>query len=118
MTLQNVFWYNQGDIHNGGYPAVVMADHGAMGLKLYVPFFGPGPKGMKTGVRNVSDPLLQERPVLAKNNGAWESAEQYLARKQDDELQAEINREQAKKDREAEFAERAKRAKELEPVSA
>lgn len=116
MNLQTVYWYNQGDINNGGYPAIVMADHGDMGLRLHVPLLGTGPNAIKNGCRNVKDPVLEERPILKKNNGAWESAEQYMARLADIEAQAELDREQAKKDREADFKLRAEAAKKLEPV--
>lgn len=120
-TLENVFWYNQGDINNGGYAAIVLADEGPMGLQLLVPQLR-GPDSVKSGVRNRDDKIFDERPVLRRNNGCWESREQYLERKAELELQAELSREQAKQERELEFAQRAEAAKKLaaklEPVSA
>jgi hypothetical protein len=99
-----VFWYPQGDVSNGGAPAIAYADDGRGGLKLCVHRPGRQTNEWMSGVRNLSDPLLEERPVLKKNNGAWESQEQYAKRMDDATAQAELNREQAAKEREAEFA--------------
>jgi hypothetical protein len=121
MTLQNVFWYMQGDPNNGGYAAVVVSDDGAQGLKLDV-LRGSRIERM-SGVRNLDDPLLQERPAIKRNNGAWESLEQYQERKAFKELQAEESRKAAQREREEEFKARGELAKKLaenkkpEPVS-
>lgn len=114
MTLEHVFWYHQGDVNNGGSPAIVTQDDGQQGLKLTVL------RGMrielKSGVLNVTDKRLVDRPVLKREQGAWESREQFQERLAEKRLQDELMREQAAIDREAEFKLRREAAKALEPA--
>lgn len=104
--LDDVFWYPQGDVNNEGCPAKVYANDGRGGLKLAILL--PGVERVKwlTGVRNVEDPVLQERPSIKINTGAWESRAQYEDRMAEAELQREVSRKEAERLKIEEFARR------------
>lgn len=115
-----VAWYRQANRNNTPHPATVsgVSFHPVEGpiLRLII-HQADRPNEEVTGSRHVDSPVLKERPrglSIAKDNGGWESREDYEARLQLEQEDREITAQLEAEDRAREKERRRKEAEQRE----